>query len=401
MNTESILKETQERFIKTLENFEFSETYLFFWDKFERSNSYLHWISEYTLKHVKIDTNDPLYNYFVEKDKWMSDGGYWSFFANLVDKYGLIPKDAMPETFQSEYSEDMNQIIIDILHSAVIQMINNKLQINKIKEKTLENIFNILVKFLGEPPKTFQWSFTNENGESTSISKLTPFKFREMVLPGIKMEDFILLSNIPSDKFKFFKKYSIKNTNNVLEKNRCEVINVNITDIKLASRKSLLNGMPVWFAGDVGKSFHPLFSTLNDKVFNSDLLLNKGVKINKKDRIFITNQKTTHAMTFVGVNLDKSGKTTSWQVENSWGFYDHETPGMDGFLCMDDDWFDEYVGEVVIHKKFLSRKITKILDEKPIEIEPWESVTPALKVEGQKYYNMNLDLFKKINKSFM
>ena len=138
-----------------LENFEFSETYLFFWDKFERSNSYLHWISEYTLKHVKIDTNDPLYNYFVEKDKWMSDGGYWSFFANLVDKYGLIPKDAMPETFQSEYSEDMNQIIIDILHSAVIQMINNKLQINKIKEKTLENIFNILVKFLGEPPKTF------------------------------------------------------------------------------------------------------------------------------------------------------------------------------------------------------------------------------------------------------
>ena len=222
-----------------------------------------------------------------------------------------------------------------------------------------------------------------------------------MVLPGIKMEDFILLSNIPSDKFKFFKKYSIKNTNNVLEKNRCEVINVNITDIKLASRKSLLNGMPVWFAGDVGKSFHPLFSTLNDKVFNSDLLLNKGVKINKKDRIFITNQKTTHAMTFVGVNLDKSGKTTSWQVENSWGFYDHETPGMDGFLCMDDDWFDEYVGEVVIHKKFLSRKITKILDEKPIEIEPWESVTPALKVEGQKYYNMNLDLFKKINKSFM
>ena len=89
-------------------------------------------------------------------------------------------------------------------------------------------------------------------------------------------------------------------------------------------------------------------------------------------------------MTLVGVNIDHNDKTTTWQVENSWGFSDNETPGLDGFLCMDDKWFDEYLGQIVIHKKFLSRNIQKILKTKPIYIQPWESVAPALKVSPKK-----------------
>jgi bleomycin hydrolase len=132
-------------------------------------------------------------------------------------------------------------------------------------------------------------------------------------------------------------------------------------------------------------------------LFNTKFYLNKN--IDKKDRFFITEQKTTHAMTFVGINLDNKGNTSTWQVENSWGYFDNETPGLDGFLCMDDKWFDEYVGEVVIHKKFLSRKVSKILDEEAIQIEPWESVAPALKVQEDKFYNMNCKLYKDINNS--
>ena len=102
----------------------------------------------------------------------------------------------------------------------------------------------------------------------------------------------------------------------------------------------------------------------------------------KEDRILFANQETTHAMTLVGVNLDHKDKTTTWQVENSWGFYDNETPGLDGFLCMSDSWFNEYLGQVVIHKKFLSRNILKLLDQEAIQIEPWESLAPALKVKN-------------------
>lgn len=379
-----------------LDNFEFSETYLFFWDKFERSNTYLNWFGDYILKNEKIDTNDHLYSYLVEKDKWLSDGGYWNFFVNLVNKYGLLPKDAMPETFQSEYSEDMNDIIIDTLHSASIDMIENKSKINKIKKETIQKIYIILCKFLGEPPTTFKWTFSDENGESTSIGKLNSMSFKELVIPSLDLNEFVLLANIPNNTHGYYNKYTIKYSSNTIEGNNCEFINIPIEDLKNITKKSLLSGVPVWFGADVNKGFHPYLSCLSKKVINTDLLLDTGRKLNKKERFFITNQKISHAMTLLGVNIGEKGNTTSWQVENSWGFFDNETPGMDGFLYMDDDWFENYVGEVVVHKKFLTRKITPILNKESIYMEPWESVAPALRIDSthfNKQFNPN---YKKI-----
>lgn len=366
-----------------LDNFEFSETYLFFWDKFERSNCFLQWIDNIVSKDEIINIDDKFFDYLIDNEKWMSDGGYWSNFANLVEKYGLIPKTAMPETFHSEYSEDMNIVITNILQSCAAKL--SKLQKNNLERQiiitdTLKQVYNTLVKFLGEPPKKFKWDYTNESGESASIDNLTPPSFKEIVIPGINLYDFALLSNIPSKTFKYYKKYAVDNTNNVVEKSNCEFINLPINELKKYAKKSILAGLPVWFAGDVGKGYNPFHSVLNDKINNDDLLFGNTHKMNKEDRLNFCNQKTTHAMTLVGVNLDNNDYTTTWQVENSWGFYDNETPGLDGFLCMNDNWFNEYLGQVVIHKKFLSRNLQKIIDSEPIHIKPWESVAPALKV---------------------
>lgn len=369
-----------------LENFEFSETYLFFFDKFERSNTFLRFINEILYKETKIDNNDLFFKYLISEDSWISDGGYWSYFANLVDKYGLIPKSAMPETFQSEYSQDMNEIIINILHSSALELsLISKFETEKRKniiDRILKQIYNTLVKFLGEPPKIFKWDFISDNGESNSISHMTSKTFKEMVIPNINLHDFILLSNIPSKKFSFYKKYIIKNSNNVYEGKCCQTINLPIEELKKYAQKSVLSGMPVWFAGDVGKGFNPLYSVLNSKINDEELLFGKRYKMNKEQRILFLNQKTSHAMTLVGINLSEKNKPTEWQVENSWGFLDNETLGLDGFLCMTDEWFNEYVGQVVIHKKFLSRNILKILDSNATEIEPWESLAPALKIKS-------------------
>ena len=370
-----------------LDNFEFSETYLFFWDKFERSNCFLQWIDNIVSKDEIINIDDKFFDYLIDNEKWMSDGGYWSNFANLVEKYGLIPKTAMPETFHSEYSEDMNIVIMNILQSCAAKLSKlqkNNLERQKIITDTLKQVYNTLVKFLGEPPKKFKWDYTNESGESASIDNLTPSSFKEMVIPGIDLKDFVLLSNIPSKTFKYYKKYAVDNTNNVVEKSKCEFINLPINELKKYAKKSILSGLPVWFAGDVGKGYNPFHSVLNDKVNNDDLLFGNIHKMNKEDRLNFCNQKTTHAMTLVGVNLDNNDYTTTWQVENSWGFYDNETPGLDGFLCMNDNWFNEYLGQVVIHKKFLSRNLQRIIDSEPIHIKPWESVAPALKVSPKK-----------------
>ena len=369
-----------------LENFEFSETYLFFWDKFERSNFFLQWISKFD-SYECMNDNSEFFNFLIEGEKWMSDGGYWSCFSNLVEKYGVVPKNAMPETYQSDCSSDMNEIIMDILHGCASNIFKTKKQgkqviIKKMIDDTLQQIYNTLVKFLGQPPEKFTWDFMKETQEPVVMEGLDPISFKDMVLPGIKMKDFIVLTNIPSKKYPYYKKYEVKNTSNVIGADNFTFINLPINELKKYTKKSVISGLPVWFAGDIGKGFHPIHSTLNDKILNTDLVFGKKMGMTKEERILFSNQKTSHAMTIVGVNIDHKEKTTTWQVENSWGFIDSEEPGLDGFLCMTDKWFDEYLGEVVIYKEFLSRKIKNIIKEDPILIEPWESIAPALRVNS-------------------
>lgn len=44
------------------------------------------------------------------------------------------------------------------------------------------------------------------------------------------------------------------------------------------------------------------------------------------------------------------------QVENSWG----EKSGKKGYLSMSDEWFDEYMYEVLINKKYLPQDVVDI-----------------------------------------
>ena len=43
-----------------------------------------------------------------------------------------------------------------------------------------------------------------------------------------------------------------------------------------------------------------------------------------------------------------------------------------GFMVMTDPWFDEYLYEVAVDKKYLSPELLAILDTKPVELAPWD-----------------------------
>jgi len=358
-----------------LENFEFSETYLFFYDKLERSNSYLRWI----IDNPESKPGDREFDYMVESS--LQDGGWWNCFSNLVTKYGLIPKNAMKETFHSGDSEEMNKILLDKLHETANWIRSNpKKDLEKKIEDTMEEIYKNLVYFLGEPPKDFSWCFTNDEEDSTIIDKLTPMMFKNLVIPTLDLNDFISLANIPCERIKYNKRYKILETSNIRGGNECEVLNLRIEELKKYAMKSLLSGFPVWFVGDVSQSFHPWYSTLDDRLIDNSLFFGKNdKKFNKGKRIEFLNVQGNHAMCLTGVNLDEKGRPISWQVENSWGYCDKDTPGEDGWLSMSDSWFEKYVTEVVIHKNYLSRSILKLNEKEPIKINPWDCMAPALK----------------------
>lgn len=360
--------------VLNLENFEFSEVYLFFWDKLERSNSFIKWF----IDHPEYTPNDRAYQYMLTD--YMNDGGWWNTFANLVGKYGLIPKSAMKETFQSDDSEDMNKIIEERLISTVNYIRKNKLgkdKIEDIRRTTIEYVYDTLVKFLGEPPKKFEWSYTTHDEESSIVTKLTPTKFMEMVVPDIDMgNDFVVLAHIPS--LKYFTRYTIRYTNNVVEGKKCQIFNVPIKELERCAMKSIRKGLSVWFVGDVKQCFNWYTSSLDDKLDDSKTVFGQTYPFDKADRITMRNVQGNHAMALTGFNLDTTGQIEAWQVENSWGYWDYETPGLDGFLNMSSSWFEKFVTQVVVHRKFLSRTLTaKLNKSEEIEIDPWDSMAPA------------------------
>ncbi len=75
-----------------ISSFEFSHNYLYFWDMFEKANLFLEAALKYADKPMDARENDWLFK------EGIGDGGVWSSFTNLVEKYGLVPKEIMPET---------------------------------------------------------------------------------------------------------------------------------------------------------------------------------------------------------------------------------------------------------------------------------------------------------------
>lgn len=356
-----------------LAQFEFSETYLFFYDKLERANYILQWF----IDHPGAQHDDrEVFN--MLRDNY-TDGGYWNFFANLVNKYGLVPKDCMEETFHSGWSSDMN----DILKGHIISCVNmlmktkNAKQKEKLKTETMEKVYNCLVKFLGEPPKKFDWYFEDSDHNHSVIKDLTPTNFY-LLVKSVNVQDFVVLANIPDREM--YRIYKIRNVNNVVEGEECIILNLPSHELKKYASKSLMAGVPVWFAGDVNKGFGYHKSVLDEDIYQTDLLFGKQYPWTKGEKLRLGYVEGNHAMTLTGVNFDKYSKPNSWQVENSWGYIDNELPGLDGFLTMSDGWFENNLVQIAVNKHFLSRRILKCFTEDPIVLEPWDYFAPALKV---------------------
>lgn len=363
-----------------LENFEFSETYLFFYDKLERAN----YIIQYFIDHPELDPNDRIIPIML-KDRF-EDGGYWNYFTNLVNKYGLVPKEAMNETFNSGWTSDMNTILCERIIACCNKIMkihslfnnnNNNQKLLKLKNKTMSQIYSSLVKFLGQPPEKFDWSFTTVDKNTHCICDLTPDKFKNMILSNIDINDYVTLCNIPCKDY--YEMYQVKDTNNVVDGNPCLFLNLPIHELKKYAKETINRGLPVWFAGDVGKGFSQYKSVLDDKIYNTDLLFGSSEKWDKSEKVRLGFTTGSHAMVITGFN-QKSEKPFSWQVENSWGYYDHEVPGLDGFLTMSDEWFSNNLIQLVVHKKFLTRNVSKVLEKEPHTLDPWDYTAPALKI---------------------
>lgn len=350
-----------------LGNFEFSQTYLMFFDKLEKANYFL----ENILETLNESTDSRLVNWLLSSP--LGDGGQWDMFTGIIDKYGVVPKYAMPETFHSSSSGRMNSILTLKLREYASTLRNmckegTDIEILKsMKRDMLIEFYRLCTMFLGIPPDKFTFECKNKDNEFHRNSNVTPKEFYRKYV-DIDLGEYISIINAPTEDKPFNRTYTVKYLGNVVGGNPVTYLNVDIATLKELTLKQLKDEIPVWFGCDVGKNMIKDKGILDMNSYDYDGVLHTEFRLDKAGRLDYGESLMTHAMVFTGVNITNDGTPNRWKVENSWG----KKPGDEGFFVMSDEWFEEYTYQVVVHKKYLDKELLKALSLEPVVLEPWD-----------------------------
>ena len=308
---------------------------------------------------------DPTVQFFFKHP--ISDGGTFCGVSDLVDKYGLVPMEAMPESYSAENTSRMASIISSKLREFGLElrkMVANKKSAAAIKARKTEmlgDIYRILTLSLGEPVKTFEYAFKDKNGNSVGQSKTyTPQSFRDEVMGNKLNGTFIMAMNDP--RREYYKTYEVEYDRHTYDGHNWKYINLPMEDIAKMSIASLKDNTKMYTSYDVGKQLDRKRGFLDLDNYDYGTLFGTSFPMNKAERISTFDSGSTHAMTLTAVDLDANGKPIKWMVENSWG----PTNGHNGYLIMTNPWFNEYTFRLVIDKKYVPENILKAYDQKPI-----------------------------------
>ena len=350
-----------------LATFELSQNYTLFYDKLEKANYFL----ESILATLDEPTNGRVIAHLLMAP--LNDGGQWDMFCSLIEKYGVVPKDAMPETVPSSATREMVSYMTRKLREYACTLrtayANGKTveELRALKEGMMGTVYNMLCIALGKPPKTVTLEVRNKKKEFIRDENLTGKEFFQKYV-GWDLSQYVSLINAPTADKPYHKTYTVKLLGNVVEGRPVKYLNLPVEDLKAAAIAQLQAGEPVWFGCDVGQSSLREGGIMDLKAIDAAALFDTEFPMTKAQRLDYGESLMTHAMVFQGVNLDESGKPTRWRVENSWG----KDAGVDGYYVMSDEWFSEYTYQVVVNKKYLTPEQAAELEQEPVQLEPWD-----------------------------
>jgi bleomycin hydrolase len=389
-----------------VDTFEFSQAYGMFYDKLEKANAMLERII--ATRDLPFDSREVCYIL----DDGMSDGGYWPFAMNLIKKYGLVPKDAMPETACSKSSSEMDAQLERLLHrdagilrKAAADGVDEDL-LRAQKDEMLDEVYRVLAICLGEPPQHFDLEVKVGpacQAEESKISEvaptpkdlgakgededkaakpvrilrdfgLTPLEFAAHYVP-FDPDDYVNLVSMPGDTRPYGHVYHLTLTDSVIDGTPIRLLNVAPEVLDQAAIASLKAGIPVSMSCDVMQNFprhiEDFKHVLSLDGVDMDGLFDVDFDMDRTSMLDMRETSLTHAMTFQGVELNEDGTPKAWRIENSWG----KEQGKDGYLIASAGWFHLYGGEVIVKREFVDDETLKMWDELPAEdVTPWSGL---------------------------
>ena len=350
-----------------LEEFELSQSYVAFWDKFEKINFFLESVTDM----LDEDVDDRTLVWVLQTG--IQDGGQWDMLANVIKKYGLVPKDAMPETFATSNTNNMNGFINTKLreYCARLRQIHGRggsaSELSAYKEDALNEMFAFLCMNMGCPPAEFDFEAVDKDKKYICDRGLTPLAFFDKYI-GPVIDDYVSVINAPTPAKPFDKTYTIRYLGNVVEGARIKYLNVRLPEFKALARKQMLNGELIWFGSDCGRFGEKKTGIWDSGLYDYARSTGIGTYLTKGETLDYRESAMNHAMLFTAANFIDANTVNRWKIENSWG----DTHGKKGYFVCSDRWFDEYVYQLVINKKYLGEQMLEALKQEPIELNPWD-----------------------------
>ncbi len=349
-----------------VKEFEFSQNYTMFWDKFERANYFY----EAIIETADRPLDDRTVAFLLERP--VEDGGQWNMFINLVQKHGVVPQSAMPETQSSSATRAMNGLLRAKLRDGAKELRDlcasgaSVEAARERKEGLLRTIFRMLCIHLGTPPERFTWQWTDKDNNFHRDEAMTPQEFaaRYITLP---IDEYVCLVHDPRVTSPFGQTFTVEYLGNVVDGAIVKYLNIEMGLMKTIAQQVITGGEPVWFGCDVGKQMERKLGIWDKDLFDYGALYGTEFGLDKAARLEYHETLMTHAMLFTGVDV-VDGRARRWRVENSWGAEN----GQQGFYTMNDSWFDEYTFEIAARKELLPAELQAALDREPLVLPAWD-----------------------------
>lgn len=352
-----------------LEELELSPSFLFFYDKLEKANFFLDQIEQTANENVESRVvqhllTDPI-----------CDGGQYDMFANIIQKYGLVPNHVFPDSFNTLASNHVNEMVTTLLRQFAQEIrsaVEAKADVEALKTRQIKEVHRLLTMFLGSPPgptDPIVWQYVDKDKNYHSL-ETTPLGFYNDVIQYDTSKTVSLL-NDPRNTFDSV--IEVDRLGNVIGKPYVRYLNVDIDTLSATAVSLIQANKPVFFG-----THTPLYHDKKSGIIDTELWDHKLIGFNptqsKADRLRYHQSLMTHAMVFSAVHLDPVTKQpVRWKVENSWG----EDVGIKGCFVMSHDYFKEYVYQVVAQREDLSESLGKVWDTAQSEgattvLPPWD-----------------------------
>lgn len=350
-----------------VENIELSQNYIAFYDKFEKANFFL----EKIIETANSPIEDRLVNWLLRSP--VNDGGQWDMFVGLVKKYGLVPKDAMPETFQSSNTSGVNRILNTKLREYACTIrndINNGVSLKSVREKKdvmLKEIYNVLCICFNKPVKEFDFEYVDKDKLYHVDKGLTPKTFYDKYI-GVNLDDYVSVVHAPTESKPFNRTYTVDCLGSVIEAEPILYLNLELSELKKLVAAQLKDNEIVWFGCDTGKYGSREEGIWDTNLYDYSTPFGLEFNMTKGEMLDYNQSSMGHAMVITGVNFVDDNTIDKWKIQNSWG----DDKGNKGYFIISDDWFDRYVYQVCINKKYLSQEQLEMLKMVRIVLKPWD-----------------------------